>query len=293
MPLPEDIGKAYQRYYTHEPRDQGGNTGQRVNLLRKAFRNLKRSYLATAYNYSPGRESLGVHLLGKGLSLLPLHRHEVDTWVRSLRAVRGGRLLDVGCGSGEWLAAMREFGWSVEGIDFDAEAVRAAARRGLNAFCGDLEQRRFPDAHFDAVTLNHVLEHVPDPTRTLAECHRILKPGGKLVIATPNTGSLSHLVFKGDWRGLEPPRHLHMFSRPSLTRALRLAGFEDISLRAAVATSVISDSISLWRGKQNSAGRVETTITQAVTSLLGLCELGLVRWKPSLSDCVGAVAVKR
>ena len=89
----------------------------------------------------------------------------------------------------------------------------------------------------------------------------------------------------------QPIRSLVLFPDDPTRRAY--VSFHDAEHMTGLANILVKDAGSLWRGKQNSAGRVETTITQAVTSLLGLCELGLVRWKPSLSDCVGAVAVKR
>ena len=91
-------------------------------------------------------------------------------------------------------------------------AVQVARQRGLEVDCGAVEDQRYPAAAFDAVTLNHVIEHVPDPLATVAECRRLLKPGGRLLMFTPNAGSLAHWMFGRDWRGLEPPRHLHLFA---------------------------------------------------------------------------------
>jgi 2-polyprenyl-3-methyl-5-hydroxy-6-metoxy-1,4-benzoquinol methylase len=73
--------------------------------------------------------------------------------------------------------------------------------------------------------MNHVIEHVHDPVALMAECARILKPGGSLVIVTPNIESYGHRVFGAFWRGLEPPRHLHIFSLSALTRCAERAGF--------------------------------------------------------------------
>ena len=208
MPLKEDIGNAYANYYTHAAR----NCSNRAGLLRAVFRWMKRGYWATKYNYQVGPGSFPIKILGMFLYLFPLRRRAVDEEVRMLNAVAQGRLLDVGCGSGEWLTLMKNHGWRVEGVDFDENAVRVARERGLEVHCGSLEEQRFPNDTFNAVTLNHVIEHVPDPVRTLTECARILKPGGRLILFTPNVSSLSHRIFRQDWRGLEPPRHLHLFS---------------------------------------------------------------------------------
>ena len=143
-----------------------------------------------------------------------------------------GRLLDVGCGNGRFLAQMRKLGWEVVGVEPDPEAVRIAKERfGLEVFQGTLEEAGFPDNSFDAITMNHVIEHVPDPIRLLAECRRVLKPGGKLVVVTPNIWSLGRRLFGEHWRGWEVPRHLFLFSPKSLRTCAERAGLVVQNLR--------------------------------------------------------------
>jgi SAM-dependent methyltransferase len=148
-----------------------------------------------------------------------------------------------------WLSTMRDLGWRVEGVDFDPAAAAAAAARGLAVRCGSLERQAFPDATFDAITMSHVVEHLPDPLQTLTECARILKPGGRLILWTPNTASLGHHLLKQCWRGLEPPRHLHLFSPASVRALLEKAGFPRISVRSRNSRFIWEQSYRLWRNR--------------------------------------------
>jgi SAM-dependent methyltransferase len=93
---------------------------------------------------------------------------------------------------------------------------------------GSLENTRFPDQSFDAVTLNQVIEHVHDPVSLIRECLRILKPGGKLVLATPNIESFGHQIFGRNWSHLDSPRHLMLFSMKTLRECAVRAGFLSI-----------------------------------------------------------------
>ena len=289
MPLSEDIGKAYANYYTHASRETSGRKG----MLARVFAVMQREYLANKFGYGTGRRSFLMRSLGMLLYLFPLRRRGLDGDVRFLTARPGGRLLDVGCGSGDWIMFMRGLGWQVSGNDFDAIAVKTARSRGLEVECASLEQQNHPAGTFDAVTLSHVIEHVPDPVQTLAECRRILKPGGRLVLFTPNASSLSHRVFKQDWRGLEPPRHLHVFSTESMRPLLEHAGFQNISVRPHLARSVIYESLLLRRGRTSFASEAGRSWTaEAYARLFNLVELCLIQWKPSAADCVAAVAVK-
>ncbi len=289
MPVTEDIGKAYANYYTHKA--VGSN--RRAGFLKRIRDLAQRGYWANKFNYEPGPQPLLARTLGRLLALSPIHRRETDAWVRCLPAVSQGRLLDVGCGSGEWLLAMRRRGWTVEGLDFDEGAVKVARQEGLKVESGSLEDQNYPDDYFDAVTLNHVIEHVPDPVRTLAVCRRILKPDGKLVLFTPNNASLGHRLFKEYWRGLEPPRHLHIFSMKSMRQALVQAGFQDVTLLPFIVTSVIYDSLLLRSGRTNfTRGTPRHWPAWGITRLFKMGELCLLPWNSSLGDCVIAMAVK-
>ncbi|MDD5141089.1 MAG: class I SAM-dependent methyltransferase [Verrucomicrobiales bacterium] len=290
MPIPEDIGKAYEHYYTHAT--QNGNS--RAGWLKQTYQLMQREYLAGKYNYPAGSQSAVIKSLGKLLYLFPVHRNEIDSEARFLSAISRGHLLDVGCGSGEWLASMRDLGWLVRGVDFDENAVRVARQRGLEVECGSLEQQAFSNDSFDVVTLNHVIEHVPDPIKTLAECARILKPGGRLILFTPNNASLSHQLFKQDWRGLEPPRHLHLFSMQSLQQSLGLAGFREVFFYPQIAKSVICESILLWRGRTGPFTASDRNWPMRVFArFFNYLEWFLLKWNPSVADCMAAVAIKQ
>ena len=289
MPVEEDIGKAYARYYTHAPSGRARCRG----VLNQIFLLMKREYLAEKYEYELSTGWLRIPWVGRLLRLFPSRHAEADGEVRFLDAVPQGRLLDIGCGSGDWLLSMRELGWDETGVDPDDNAARVGRERGLNVNCGALEQQNFPNDSFDAVTLNHVIEHVPDPIGTLMECIRILKPGGKLVVFTPNWLSLGHQIYGEFWRGLEPPRHLHIFSFESLHGALGLAGFKRSFIFPWIATSMIYESYLLKRGWRGSVGEAHRhLLARLCARFFSAAERLLIKWNPSVADCVVAIAVK-
>jgi SAM-dependent methyltransferase len=153
-----------------------------------------------------------------------LIRRELRRVQRLARA--GSKLLDVGCGTGDFLDIARRAGFQVTGVEFAGPAAEYARdQRGLEVRLGTLGEADLPSGSFDVVTLWHVLEHVPDPVTTLREAHRLLTPGGLLVVQVPNFGSLQAQTFKNRWYGLDVPRHLHHFTPGSLGEALRRGGF--------------------------------------------------------------------
>lgn len=141
------------------------------------------------------------------------------------RFATSGRLLDVGCSAGYMLHAARA-DFDVTGLEPSRWACELIRNKlGLNVVQGTIETASFPEASFDVITLNDVIEHLPDPARTLRIVHGWLRPGGLLYLVTPDIGSLSALVLQSRWWGLRPA-HIYYFSRPTMRALLERAGFE-------------------------------------------------------------------
>ena len=163
--------------------------------------------------------------------LMPEKRRLLDASMRHIpKPGTNSRLLDFGCGNGEFLEAARNAGWQVTGIDLDPEAVKAAKQNELNVIVGGIEELARFDSAFDQITLSHVIEHVHQPEGLLALCYQALKPGGRLWLETPNIHAQGHEKYRANWRGLEPPRHLILFNHESLMLLLERVGFEKIEI---------------------------------------------------------------
>lgn len=222
--------------------ESGSDGDSRRRRTRVAVRE---GYLALAYRCRPDHMRAAYRLFGLVMYLRPLRRAELDATVMHLRVVSGGRLLDIGSGLGDRLQALVDAGWRAEGLDVDPAAVAAARDRGLRVHLGALEAQSFPASSFDAVTMSHSIEHVPDPAAILAEIYRILTPGGRVAILTPNARSLGHRWFRSDWLALDPPRHLHIFTRAALGRLVARAGFR----RVRMSTSARDAHLILWASR--------------------------------------------
>lgn len=195
--------------------------------------------------------------------------------VRFVAARSEQRLLDVGCGNGSYLELMRLLGWDGTGVDTDPTAVAAAVKAGFDVRLGTLFDAKFADGYFNVVTLSHVIEHVHDPVSLLAECRRVLAPGGELVVMTPNLESAVHRRFGCNWLHLDPPRHLVIFTIDSMRRALATAGFGDVHqlpvrLRgASVAPSAaLREGADPWRSRRLSLGLRAAAAEANLQSLL-------------------------
>jgi ubiquinone/menaquinone biosynthesis C-methylase UbiE len=165
-------------------------------------------------------------------SLLPMAKEIAGSGVMWLKAKPGGELLDVGCGNGSFLATMQRLGWKVVGVEPDAKSAKIAKQQfNLPVIISALEEVKFPPHSFDCVTSHQTIEHMYQPMEFLKESLRILKPGGKLVITTPNLPSLGHRIFRRCWRGLEPPRHFYLFSPQALRKSVEKVGFHTDVLR--------------------------------------------------------------
>jgi len=137
-----------------------------------------------------------------------------------------GRVLDVGCGNGDFLAQAKKRGWDVTGVELSALACEeAAARLGGNVYRGDLAELELPAGSFDAATLWHVLEHITTPHELLEELNRVLKPGGALIVEVPDCGNPVFRAFRQHYFHLDLPRHVFFYDRATLRAMIEGHGF--------------------------------------------------------------------
>ncbi len=224
-PSLKTIARAYQCYFTHDKVPDFSSLGF-LRKVRRIFANSYRNHHYGTRDYPASR------LCTHAASLIPNARAIIDAGMRHLpRENTQKRLLDLGCGNGEFLLRARSAGWVVVGADFDSKAVEAACCQGLDVRLGGVEVLNPDDEQFDVITLSHVIEHMHHPIEVLRACYRLMKPGGFLWIETPNIASEGHRLFGASWRGLEPPRHLVLFSLQSMHNALSAAGFGKVEVQ--------------------------------------------------------------
>jgi len=237
-PTEEDVGKAYRTYYTHQ------TASPRPTLPRRLYWSVRDSVLQRKLGYELSITPGPARLLAAVGRLHPGGHAALEASVMSLAApAAGSNLLDVGCGSGQFLLRMRQLGWKVRGVDTDPVAVEQATQQGIDVLLGDLSKVNLGE-RFDVITLAHVIEHSHDPVDLLRRCLGLLNHRGRLVMTTPNTASWGHRTFREDWRGLEPPRHLHIFNPSNMEHALLQAGLspETLTTLAVNASAVLSAS---------------------------------------------------
>jgi len=179
LPVPTDL----DRYYRSE--DYISHTDGRRSLFEKAYQLAKRHTLSR-------KEKLIRNCLK-----------------------RPGNLLDIGAGTGDFLAYAKQKGWNTMGTEPNAKARERARDKGI-PLLGDTAS--LPDASFDVVTLWHVLEHVADLDRQLSELKRICKPNGWIVVAVPNYRSYDARHYGAFWAAFDVPRHVWHFSKTAIEK---------------------------------------------------------------------------
>jgi 2-polyprenyl-3-methyl-5-hydroxy-6-metoxy-1,4-benzoquinol methylase len=145
------------------------------------------------------------------------------------RYKKGTSLLDIGCGEGFFLFNASKAGYSAKGIELSKDAAAYAKREfNLDIEARAFEELQFPENYFDVVTLWQVLEHLPHPLAILKEAYRILKPGGLLMVSTPDIEGIPARILGKRWWNIRK-LHINQFSTKTLTDILENAGFENVS----------------------------------------------------------------
>jgi SAM-dependent methyltransferase len=171
--------------------------------------------------------------------------HRARKLIHPIRSFLAGRILDVGCSAGFFLDEFRRLDLSPVGVDMGDDLIAECRARGLDVRQADLANGLpFPDASFDTVFCSHTLEHVYSPFPLLLECHRVLAPGGSLVLILPNSMNLRRATFM---RG-----HVNYYDVDNVYYVLRSAGFaplfikSDLPLAGRVRTTAVPLTPGNW-----------------------------------------------
>lgn len=196
-PLPNEIGKYYKsdEYYSHQENQKGFIP--RIYEWVKSF-NLK------------NKSSMAIGDL------------------------KPGTLLDVGCGVGDFLCQVKKSGWDIMGIEPSDDAKAIAENKLGFVPLSPADYHQIPDQSYDVVTMWHVLEHVDDLLNQIHELSRLLKPGGRLVIALPNYMSFDCQYYQDKWAAWDVPRHLNHFSPECIQSILTSAGFKYLDIKKLI-----------------------------------------------------------
>lgn len=188
-PAPEQIGNYYksEEYYSHQQNTKG--------FIPKIYESVKSINLR-------GKVAMATYDMVKG------------------------RLLDIGCGVGDFLLQVKKLGWEVMGIEPSEQASNIAQSRLGFAPLKPMDYEKLPDQSFDVITMWHVLEHVDDLKSQTKELNRLLRPGGRLVIALPNYQSFDCQYYSDKWAAWDVPRHLNHFTHDCLQGILNANDFK-------------------------------------------------------------------
>lgn len=218
-PTQGSIGRAYGQYYTHV---------QSCSLIKNIKEILRNEINSQRLNINL-RPRLHLPKLFS-LLLTPLHKKIQLPMAFGLRELispsKKGTLIDVGCGDGRMVHLTSLLGWDAYGIEIDPAAVQKAKQQGLKIYEGGYQELKKHKLSFDRVICSHVIEHVHDPLEMINCIKDALKPGGILILSSPNSTSAMRDYFGQNWRGLEAPRHLAIPSAKSLKKLIENLDFK-------------------------------------------------------------------
>ena len=180
-PNKDEIGKYYQsdKYYSHQENKEG--------FIPKVYEKVKSINLKNKYKIATEKTTRG-------------------------------KILDIGCGVGDFLHTMEQQGWECTGVEPSEDAKAIAKKRIKAQLLPSEEQENLSDGSFDVITMWHVLEHVDALRWQIQQLYRLCKPGGRIIIALPNYKSYDGQYYKAAWAAYDVPRHLNHFNEETIVK---------------------------------------------------------------------------
>ena len=180
-PNKDEIGKYYQsnEYYSHQENKEG--------FIPKIYEKVKSINLRNKYKIATEKTTRG-------------------------------KILDIGCGVGDFLHTMEQQGWECTGVEPSEDAKAIAKKRIKGQLLSSEEQENLSDGSFDVITMWHVLEHVNALRWQVQQLYRLCKPGGRIIIALPNYKSYDGQYYKAAWAAYDVPRHLNHFNEETIVK---------------------------------------------------------------------------
>jgi SAM-dependent methyltransferase len=196
-----------------------------------------------------------------------------------------GRILDVGCGPGKFLVKLRAKGLEVWGQELNRSLRPLHERLGLNVYYGPLRELGLPEDSFDTIILSQVLEHLPEPTAEMSEIRLLLRPGGTVLIYSPNGNGYLRTLFGRFWHGWHIPFHFHLMTPHTMPRLAAAVGLEVTRLETATPDDFLTTSLHAFLSGRGRflKGLVDSTVLRGLTAP----ELRLLdRILPNRGDCL-------
>lgn len=241
--------------------------------------------------------------LGSELCWSGTRRHLWPVWAWALRLIRStgsnGPLLDIGCGAGQFLHFAKNHGWQelagIEPVSEVAHMARSLTRSPIHEV--DLHDTRLPSDYFAAIASWDVIEHLPKPRKALTEMWRMLRPGGILVLSTPNLDGVALRFLQGKAQQVMPPEHLIYYARSTMCSLIENAGFSVLKMRSIHVyirewTRKLAHSDTSSQKEINTYKRWYTNLTNS-SLFLGCMQVAdvFLDWT-NLGDCLVTIAQK-
>jgi len=238
--LPQDLSLCYPNdYYTHIRRDGDQPVTPAIELTPRRLSGLRGRIRQAIASAVQGVQLPGVMgFLGRTLGLSrrlrerAFYNYVIDELIP--RAPGRLRALEVGCGSGYLMPALRRAGWEVEAVEWDPIAARTARElTGCQVWQGDFRTVDLAVEAYDLVVLHHVFEHLDEPVEALQRIRALLKPNGRAVLVYPNPDALGAKIFGSVWFAWDAPRHLVLVTREAMASVSKRAGLSVSHVRTS------------------------------------------------------------